>query len=176
MAVIQSYRSVENKRIALRKALARKPDDPKLQRILGKLTSADHISKAMKKGIFINYSRNDELLALEIAERLQKDRLYVWLDMLDIGHDEDWEYEIRRAIHGSGLMLSILSPGALRDQWVIRERQHFSKSGKLVIPVLSEPVDLSQVEFWLPPVDFTQGFNMGMDQLYGMLNLTSVVV
>lgn len=176
VSLIMSYRSTENRRLILRKALARKPNDAKLHQIRHTLTSEAYIRKGMKKGVFINYSRRDELLALDIAEALQDAGVSVWLDMFEIDRGRDWEGEIRRAIREYGMMVSILSPEALEDDHANRERYYFNKTGKLILPVISEPCDHSGWDFWLDPVDFTRGTRAGLRNLYAMLNVDVVMV
>lgn len=171
---MKQYKSADNKRIVLRQALKRRPHDPQLREAVQLLTTPQQIRRSMRQGVFINYSRTDELFALQLREALRRVGVRVWLDLVDMDYRRDWHDEVRRALNNSGLMLAVMSPAALRNDDAALEREQFAMAGKLVLPVLSQHVDLSTLDFWLHPVDFTRGFENGLHQLRQLIQSPAV--
>lgn len=169
LAALKRYRSIENKRIVLHQAMKRRPDDPRLIHIFRQLTGPQQIRQAMRHGVFINYSRSDEIFALELADTLRRWKVRVWLDLVDMDYTRGWHEEVRRAIQTCGLMLAVISEESLHNLDAIEERQQFQAAGKLVLPVIRKHCDLSQAGFWLAPVDFSRGFGYGMNNLRRLL-------
>lgn len=168
---ISYYQSPEKKRQALRKALKARPDDPRLMEHLRHLIEPRQIEIAASAGVFLSYSRADELFVLDLADHLRDAGVKLWVDMLDVTHEGDWKGEVRRALEGSGLMLAVLSPDALRDSAARDERENFLESGKLVQSVIARRSDLSGMDFWLPPIDFSRDFQFGLHQLLRVLSV-----
>ncbi len=175
-AAFSHYKSADNRRIALRNALARKPQDPRLHEVLKQLTGPQHISRALRHGIFINYIRSDELFALELAESLRKSGVKVWLDMVDMDYNHDWYEEINRAMQNCGMMIAIISPASLRNRDAAYERRRFMDAGKLVLPVLREHCEISRMDFWLQPIDFSRDFKTGLLGLRQMIQTAAASV
>jgi hypothetical protein len=161
---IARYSSNEQRRLALRRALTEHPNDPSLRKAVARLTGLHQIRKAASTGIFINYARTDELFALEITLRLQRQGFPVWMDMMDI-NNLDWNREVYQAMQTSALMLSIISPRALLDEQARTERERFTNFGKLVLPVVTRPCDVPGFPLWLTPIKFYKGFNHGIQRL-----------
>jgi hypothetical protein len=172
--LIARYRSVRQRRIALRRALVGRPDDPRLRQMIGQLAQPSHIHEAAADGIFLSYARQDELFAFELAEELRESRINVWLDILDV-QGSDWHSEVSAALERCGLMLAVMSPDAVTSAAMTQEREHFEQSGKLIVPVVYRYCDLSAIDFWLPPVDFTHRFELGMIRLQRVLGATTAV-
>lgn len=168
-ALVARFQSAEHKRVALRKALLSHPDDERLLHEMKRLTGIEYIQKAVSAGIYLSYTRADELFALDLSDRLCALEMSAWLDMLDVQDDRDWFTEVNAALTRCGLMIAILSPEALRDDNLMTERQRFEQNGKLILPVLHEPCDWRRFEFWLPMVDFTHDFERGLASLLSIL-------
>lgn len=168
-AAIARYRSVENKRIALRNALRSRPDDPRLKQVLEQLTAPQLVQKAIQRGVFVNYTRSDEVFALELAMNLHDAGVMTWMDMMDIQDDNDWRNEVKGAMERCGLMIAVMSPEAILDEEGAAERHEFMEIGKLVLPVISQRCDVSTYDFWLSPVDFSRDFNLGWNMLKQLL-------
>lgn len=169
---ISYYQSPEKKRQALRRALRTRPDDPRLQQHLQRLIEPRQIQIAAEAGIFMSYSRADELFVLDLADQLRTLGVNLWVDMLDVTPEGDWNREVRRALEASGLMLAVLSPDALHDAAAHTERDNFLESGKLVQSVIARRSDLSGMDFWLPPIDFSRDFQVGLHQLLRVLSVS----
>jgi hypothetical protein len=159
---LSRYRSVENKRIALRQAIEAYPNDPRIRQMIEQLTSIEHIRAALQRGIFISYARQDEVFALELSDRLKQASLRVWLDILDVRDGSEWHSEVRRGLEQCGMMIAVFSSNALTDIEIITERQAFDAMGKLILPVICERCDFDEKNFWLPVIDFSRDFEMGL--------------
>ncbi len=59
--------------------------------------------------VFLAHARDDERKVLRLYRRLTRDGLNPWLDRERLQPGQDWDYEIRRAIHHSDLILVCLS-------------------------------------------------------------------
>ena len=125
--------------------------------------------RAVGAGIFLNYSRSDELFALELTEKLRETGINIWLDMIDVEDDGDWFAEIDAALESKGLMIAILSPEALEEEQLRDERQQFRQCGKFILPVIHEKCELQGLKFHLPFVDFSSDFGRGFLQLSRIL-------
>lgn len=165
---IARFNSPEQKRIAVSKALAKNPDDERLKKRLKRLTGPEAVQDAINSGIYISYNRADELFALDLTDRLSEAGIKVWLDMIEIQDDLDWDEEVQGTLDRCGLMLAILSPEALADEALVNERQQFFQAGKLIVPVIHQHCDWQHLTFWLPRMDFIHDFERG---LYTLLNL-----
>lgn len=161
----------EQKRITLQKALNASPNDPRLLQAKARLCSPFFVQEAAVKGVFINYTRADELFTFELASSLIEAGIRVWIDMIDVTVGGDWRSEVTAALNTCGLMISVLSPDALADEEARMERQHFRAAGKLVIPVIARRCDLSGSDFWVKPVDFSRDQAAGLAQLLRIISL-----
>lgn len=159
----------EEKRAALRKAQTLAPEDRRIAEALSRLNTPDHIIRAAHAGVFISYARPDELFAINLTESLRSADINVWLDVTDVPDDTDWKSAILSALNTCGVMLLILSPAALRSADLRAERQQFVANGKIVIPVLHQPCDLSKLGISYPPIDFHHDYKTGLQHLLKLL-------
>ncbi|PJF21998.1 MAG: hypothetical protein CUN56_08250 [Phototrophicales bacterium] len=169
------FASIEQKRIALRRALYEKPHDPNLLKARDELISKEALQAAAQKGIFISYSRCDELFAFELAIRLNDYGIQTWLDSIHVREQQDWYEEVTRALNRAGLMLAVFSPEALEDRDVTNEWARFMASGKLLIPIIHRACDLKGLNSWIAPIDFTRRLDIGIQQLRLMLEVDAEV-
>jgi hypothetical protein len=168
--LIERFQSPNHQRVALRRALQRRPHDPKLREALIALTTPREVMRAAVKGVFISYSRADELFALDLATSLDNVGISTWLDMLNVDPRMDWHEAIGAAIERCGLMLAIVSPQALHDAHILSERERFSDSGKVVLPVVAQRCHIAKLDpTWLDPVDLSRDFGQGIQQIKRML-------
>jgi WD40 repeat protein len=90
--------------------------------------------------IFISYSRSDGWELAEAFERRLEDETDIrsWRDLrsMDSGNVRQ---QVLRAIEQAEHLVLILSPGALRSEWVTREWTHARERGRKVSPVLADP-------------------------------------
>jgi hypothetical protein len=59
--------------------------------------------------IFLLYARQDEETVYRLYRRLINEGANVWMDTQKLLPGQDWQYEIRKAIHGSDLVVACLS-------------------------------------------------------------------
>lgn len=59
--------------------------------------------------IFLLHARRDEEAVFRLYRRLTRDGADVWLDREKLLPGQDWQYEIRNAIHSSDLVIACLS-------------------------------------------------------------------
>ena len=59
--------------------------------------------------IFLAHARDDEKRVLRLYRRLTRDGLDAWLDQQRLQPGQDWDHEIRNAIHRSDVVLVCLS-------------------------------------------------------------------
>jgi hypothetical protein len=59
--------------------------------------------------IFLLHARRDEEVVYQLYRRLTKEGADVWLDREKLLPGQDWQYEIRKAIHSSDIVIACLS-------------------------------------------------------------------
>ncbi len=59
--------------------------------------------------VFLLYARWDEETVRQLYQRIIKEGAKVWLDRENILPGQDWQYEIRKAIQGSDIVIVCLS-------------------------------------------------------------------
>ncbi len=159
----------EQQRRSLRRALVKTPNDPASFEAYNRLTNSRNVKKAAHTGIFISYSRPDEVFAIDLALRLREAGINVWLDSLHIDEGRDWHKQIETALQESGLVIAIISPDALLDNEATLEREYTISAGKLLLPVISERTRLKDTRFWQSPVDCSRNFEIGAQHLIRLI-------
>ena len=157
--------TISKRRLMLYKAIQEFPNNQRIRNALLHTYAAAHIKVSAKAGVFINYNRVDELFALELDTKLRQAGVNVWLDQIDIDPNEDWEHAISNTINRSGIMILVLSPHAVEDTQLQKEATKFLELGKVVIPVVHQTCDLDTLNLILPPIDFSEDFNRGLQFL-----------
>jgi hypothetical protein len=162
-------RSTEEKRGALRHALELRRDDQKIRHAFMELMEARYVCEAAAKGVFLSYSRGDELLAVELADALRAANLPIWLDVTDIPAAADWHSEVQNALTRCGVMVMILSQDAIEDEAVQAERRKFAASGKIIVPLLYQHCEHEHLQLWHPVIDFRTDVRVGTKALIRVL-------
>jgi hypothetical protein len=169
--------TISKRRLMLYKAIQEFPDNQRIRNALLRTYASEYIQVAAKDGIYIGYNRADELFALELDTELRQVGMNAWLDQIDIEPDEDWEYAVSNTINRSGMMIFVLSPYAVEDTQLQQEANTFLELGKVVIPVVHETCDISTLDLILPPIDFSENFDNGLQfLLQGMIEQSAVNV
>lgn len=166
-------RTVEEQRLALQQQLAANPADLYVKQALLRLTSPQHIKYAANAGVFISYSRADELFAVELAEDLRRTGLRIWLDIDSITDELEWHDEVHKALDHCGLMIVIVSPSALDDVDVKHEVDYFLRQGKIVLPALHRPCNYASMNLWNQPIDFRHDYTLGLNIMVRLLSSQS---
>lgn len=171
------YQTIEQRRAALHTKMLAYPSDTRVRDHLLQLTTPRLIRQAAKDGVYISYSRADEVFALDLARGVRRGGVSPWLDMLDVSSGADWWKEVRAALNRCGLMLAVVSPFASEDQELITERRTFMQQGKIVLPILyraDKRPDMRDPELYLPPVDFRYSATLGLQTLLRLIAPTPV--
>ena len=71
--------------------------------------------------VFISHAHSDEHLAQKVAAILQEAGLEVWDAMSEILPGDNWAQEVSNALQESEAMVILLTPDAVRSEWVRRE-------------------------------------------------------
>ncbi len=129
------------------------------------------IWQAAEKGVFISYSRADELFAVELATRLGETGVNAWLDMLDINAAVDWHDAIDKALTRCGVMLAVVSPTSIKDTVIQMEWLRFLNNGKVVQPIIATHCDMTNLAFGLKPLNFNRDFDSGLHLLKTLLGV-----
>ncbi|MBN1285970.1 MAG: TIR domain-containing protein, partial [Anaerolineae bacterium] len=91
--------------------------------------------------LFIAYHHTDREWVERLAGDLRnKGGHTTWIDFEGIRGGDVWRQAIRRGIRAAGVVLVVLSPEAVRSEWVKVEIQTAREYGKRVIPLLHSPV------------------------------------
>lgn len=102
--------------------------------------------------VFLLYARSDRDAIHRLYQRVAKEGADVWLDREKILPGQDWQYEIRRAIHGSDLVVVCLSQlfnkqGGYRHeelQIALNKAGSLSEGGIFIIPARLENCDMPE--------------------------------
>lgn len=122
--------------------------------------------------LYIAYTREDALFAVQLAEDLNDLGVEVWLDLQEISATADWEAAQRAAIEASEGLIAVLSPEALRRDHMRREVQQAFTAGKQVHLAVTRRVPWRDWMAGLSVADFTTSYEAGLDAL--MLHITGV--
>ncbi len=71
--------------------------------------------------VFISHAHSDEQLAQKVAAILQEAGLEVWDAMREIMPGDNWAQHVSNALQESEAMVVLLTPDAVRSEWVRRE-------------------------------------------------------
>lgn len=96
----------------------------------------------MAKKIFLSYSRNDKTFAEKLAKDLEASGYDVWWDITHIEGGDRWVQEITDGINQSEVFAVIVSPHAVRSEWVEKEFTFASRRGMKIVPLLYEKCEL----------------------------------
>jgi len=157
--------NIIKRRLMLYKAVKEFPDNERIRKALMRTYATEYIRMAAEDGVYIAYARNDELFALELDTALRQVDVNVWFDQIDVEPDEDWEYAVKTALNRSGVMVLVLSPSAMEDDDLRKEAITFMEAGKIVIPVVHEPYKNDTLQSLVPPIDFSDNFDFGLQLL-----------
>jgi TIR domain len=130
-----------------------------------------------KRKLFISHSSRDRRFVARIARLLEQHKISYWYSATHIGAAKQWHDEIGRALAQCDWFLVVLTPDAVRSEWVKRELVFALNEGryrKRIVPLLHKPCKYSRLSWTLPGfeiVDFTANFESGCRQLLRVWNL-----
>lgn len=92
--------------------------------------------------VFLSHSKSDETVARKVASALQDAGMEVWDHHIEILPGDNWAEKIARALRESEAMVVLLSPDALRSEWLHKEIEYAlgeKRYSNRLIPVLIPP-------------------------------------
>lgn len=110
-----------------------------------------------KLNVFICHSSNDEILALDLYNRLIADNNDVWIDVKKLLPGQDWDFEIREAVRKANIVIVCLSRGSVNKAGYIQKEIKYAldvadeqPEGKVfLIPLKFEECDVpSRLRRW----------------------------
>lgn len=117
--------------------------------------------------VFISYARDDQPIALLLADRLNNRGLTTWFD-LDLRVGQDWASAITTALESAAVVVVIVTPNSITSQWVETEWSRALRRSQRVIPVLASgasfadlPVELATIQ----AVDLNSNMPEGIEQI-----------
>lgn len=123
--------------------------------------------------VFISHDTEDEAFAHRLANDLQGLGLRVWIAPDSIRPGEDWVDAINRGLERSSHMLLVLTPAALRSDWVRKETSaaiNLESRGRIeLIPLRVKPCTAPPLWDSYQAVPFRHDYQAGLRQLASRL-------
>ena len=104
--------------------------------------------------VFISHAYTDEPFVRKVAARLEKVGLEVWDATREILPGDNWAAKVARALEESEAMVVLLTPDALRSNWVSWEIQYAlgeqSYRNRLISVIVGDPEELPKEDIpWI---------------------------
>lgn len=132
---------------SLLKVLPKVLDITKSSSILKSSERLKSVKAGRMPSIFLSHNSKDKFFVRELAERLSKMGVKVWIDEAEIKVGDSLTEKIGKAIEEMDFVGVVLSQNSINSQWVQKELQialqeEFRKKRVVVLPLLLEPVEL----------------------------------
>ncbi|MFL4468361.1 toll/interleukin-1 receptor domain-containing protein [Tateyamaria armeniaca] len=95
--------------------------------------------------VFVSYSRADLRLVMDLSERLRGRGCQTWVDVENLRPGDTWKAAIESALHAADAMVLIVSRKSVESVWTSVEVRLARGCGLRIIPILIEPVALSEL-------------------------------
>ena len=115
--------------------------------------------------IYLAYTREDALFAVQITEDLASLGIDLWLDITEIGAGVDWEAAQSAAIEAAEGLIMVVSPEALQREHMRHEISRAFDRGKDVYLAVARRSPWQDWMHGLPVADFTEQYEAGLDTL-----------
>ena len=113
---------------------------------------ASPTSSEEHRRVFISYASSDGAeLAARFRRRLERadPLLPIWQDIVALRGGDSWRNEIFRAIDRVDTVVLVLTPGALKSDWVKKETLYARQRGVRVIPIREPGLAVSGIPAWI---------------------------
>jgi hypothetical protein len=107
------------------------------------------------KHIFVSYAREDKDFARELSRRLRESDRIPWQDLRDIRAGDYWQDSIDAALRNADALVVIMSPHAIKSQYVTYEWAFALGAGVRAIPVVKRRTDIHPKLSSIQYIDFT---------------------
>jgi TIR domain len=107
--------------------------------------------------IFVSYARSDgKAPAVELRRRLQDEHGFpLWQDVADLEGGKDWWRQVIGAIDHVEFLILVMTPAALRSEYVRRAWRYARQQGRCVIPVIgAKGIDFDALPGWMRRAHF----------------------
>lgn len=113
--------------------------------------------------VFVSYSRKDASFVSELQRALEKAGISAWVDRERLVGGTEWIDSLADAMDACAAVVLVISPDAVRSEWVRREISFAARRGIKVIPLMYRDTAI-------PPVfDFMVGGTQRIDFTAGSL-------
>jgi len=112
--------------------------------------------------VFLSYARSDgEEFASHLRVTLEKLHIPVWQDRIGLEGGRDWWIQITKALDTVEFLVIIITPNALRSEFVRKEWHYARQHGVCVYPVKGVPnLDFNSLPKWMRKCHF---YDLGFD-------------
>jgi hypothetical protein len=117
------------------------------------------ISPRSKRKIFLSHSSKDRAFVLRLTKVLDRHKVNYWYSAAHIVGAKQWHDEIGRALAQCNWFLVVLTPNAVRSQWVKRELLYALNENRYhekIIPLLRKPCNHSRLSWTLGEFEFAE--------------------
>lgn len=130
----------------------------------------------MKSRVFLSYSIADEHFARQIRDAFESANLPVAVNPFGLSPEDSISNSISKAIAASDFMILLVSPDALRSQWMMRELEaltsrEWQQRAITVIPVKVQPCVVPQYLSRWHVLDLTRSMHRGLERLVNMVRV-----
>lgn len=126
--------------------------------------------------IFISYSRSDGDFVDKLEKDLVSEHFKTWVDRRRLEGGQIWDATIVDAIARCQIVLVILSPDALRSQWVRKEYLFALRRGKTLVPIIYHPCpSIPRKLARFHHLDFQAGLNFEAKYRFGLGELVAAL-
>jgi hypothetical protein len=115
--------------------------------------------------LYIAYTREDALFAVQLVEDLAELGVEVWLDLNEIGPGADWDAAQSAAIAVCEGLIVVLSPEATQRDHMRREINRAFERDKPVYLAVARPAPWLDWMHDLPVANFTESYESGLNAL-----------
>jgi hypothetical protein len=113
-----------------------------------------------RRRVFISAAASDSAWARKLAERLRAADVDVWDPSTDALPGANYSAEVGKALDRAAALVVLISPAAVKSEWVRREIQHALGTERFrsrLIPVLVEPTPEDDVPWILRTLQWAKG-------------------
>jgi hypothetical protein len=121
--------------------------------------------------IFLSHSSKDRVFASRISSALTRRGIKVFYSRKNIRGAQQWHDEIGKALARCNWFLIVLSPAAVRSEWVKRELVYALQAkryGRRIAPLLLKSCKTDKLSWTLSGfqyIDFRRNFDAGLSEL-----------
>lgn len=125
--------------------------------------------------VFLSHASQNQVQARQLRDFLIASGIPVWFSSHHLLGASQWQDEIGQALERCGWFVVVLTPEAIKSEWVKRELQYALDAERYrgrIVPLLFAKCNFRKLSWILPQIqyiDFTQDFAAGCQQLLRVL-------